>query len=210
MSRKKETQFDLIVLGTGAAGLSTALTASNEGLKVLLLEKTDRFGGTTCRSAGTCWIPGSRYVEEAGITNDLAKAETYLDALVGDKGPKEMWMTYIQTGPRMIDYMERLGIKWIPFPGFVDYYPELEGSGRGYRALEPEPFNGKTLGKIDFSHLRGPLPEFALFGGSLMVRRTEVTKLLHLFDGQDLRERAQAVGTALRLGIAWVWDLLWG
>ena len=210
MSRKKETQFDLIVLGTGAAGLSTALTASNEGLKVLLLEKTDRFGGTTCRSAGTCWIPGSRYVEEAGITNDLAKAETYLDALVGDKGPKEMWMTYIQTGPRMIDYMEKLGIKWIPFPGFVDYYPELEGSGRGYRALEPEPFNGKTLGKIDFSHLRGPLPEFALFGGSLMVRRAEVTKLLHLFDGQDLRERAQAVGTALRLGIAWVWDLLWG
>ncbi len=208
MAHSNETHVDLIVLGTGAAGLSTALTAANEGLEVLLLEKTDRFGGTTCHSAGTCWIPGSRYVEEAGITDDLKRAETYLDALVGDRGPKQMWMTYLETGPKMIDYLERMGIRWIPFPGFVDYYPELEGSGRGYRALEPEPFDGKLLGRRDFSHLRGPVPEFALFGGSLMVRRKEVARLLHLFDGQNLAERAQAVLTALGLGVRWVWDLV--
>ncbi len=198
--------YDLVVLGTGAAGLATALTATNEGLKVLLLEKTELFGGTTCYSAGTCWVPGSRYVSEAGITDDLAKAETYLDALVGDRAPKEMWMAYLTEGPKMIDYLESLGIRWIPFPGFVDYYPELEGSGRGYRALEPEPFEGKKLGRVDFSHLRGPVPEFALFGGQLMVRRKEVAKLLHLFDGQGL-ERTQVATTALPLGLRWVADL---
>lgn len=197
---------DLIVLGTGAAGLSTALTATNEGLKVLLLEKSEYFGGTTCYSAGTCWVPGSKYVAEAGITDDLAKAETYLDALVGDRGPKSMWMAYLRNGPAMIEYMESLGIRWIPFPGFVDYYPELEGSGRGYRALEPEPFEGKRLGREAFSHLRGPVPEFALFGGSLMVRRKEVAKLLHLFDGVGL-ERAQVATTAIPLGARWAWDL---
>ncbi len=198
--------YDLVVLGSGAAGLSTALTATNEGLKVLVLEKSEYFGGTTCYSAGTCWVPGSKYVAEAGITDDLAKAETYLDALVGDRGPKDMWMAYLTNGPKMIDYMESLGIRWIPFPGFVDYYPELEGSGRGYRALEPEPFEGKKLGREAFSHLRGPVPEFALFGGSLMVRRKEVSRLLHLFDGQGL-ERTQVATTALPLGVRWVSDL---
>jgi 3-oxosteroid 1-dehydrogenase len=207
MSEEASTdRYDLIVLGTGAAGLSAALTATNEGLRVLLLEKSEYFGGTTCYSAGTCWVPGSRYVEEAGIRDDLAKAETYLDALVGDRGPKEMWLAYLNNGPKMIDYMEGLGIRWIPFPEFVDYYPELEGSGRGYRALEPEPFEGKLLGRGDFSHLRGPVPEFALFGGSLMVRRKEVSRLLHLFDGRGL-ERGQVVTTALSLGVRWVADL---
>lgn len=105
--------YDLIVLGTGAAGLSTALTATNEGLRVLLLEKSNKFGGTTCHSAGTCWVPGSKYVDQAGIAGDLGKAETYLDNLVGDRGPKEMWMAYLENGPRMIDYMETLGIKWL-------------------------------------------------------------------------------------------------
>lgn len=209
MTYRTKEHYDLIVLGTGAAGLSTALTASNEGLKVLLLEKSDRFGGTTCHSAGTCWIPGSKYVREAGIIEDLTKAETYLETLVHDRGPKQMWLTYLRNGPRMIDYMETMGIKWIPFPGFVDYYPEIAGSGRGYRALEPEPFEGKRLGRVDFSHLRGPLPEFALFGGSLMVRRTEVSKLLHLFDGRGL-ERIQVVTTAFPLGVRWVLDLLRG
>ncbi|QGF22364.1 FAD-dependent oxidoreductase [Raineyella fluvialis] len=204
-----DDHYDLVVLGTGAAGLSASLTAANEGLRVLTLEKSDYYGGTTCYSAGTCWVPGSSYVEAAGLHNDLAKAETYLDALVGERGPKDMWMSYLTNGPTMIDYMETMGVRWIPFPGFVDYYPELEGSGRGYRALEPEPFDGKKLGKLAFSHLRGPVPEFALFGGSLMVRRTEVTKLLHLFDGVGL-QRLQVLTTALRLGIPWFLDLLRG
>ncbi len=206
MTEQWDEDYDLVVLGTGAAGLSTALTATNEGLKVLLLEKGDLFGGTTCYSAGTCWVPGSRYVREAGIADDLAKAETYLDALVADRGPKDMWMAYLTEGPKMIDYFEGLGVRWIPFPAFVDYYPELEGSGRGYRALEPEPFEGKKLGRVDFSHLRGPVPEFALFGGQLMVRRKEVSKLLHLFDGQGL-QRAEVATTAVPLGVRWLADL---
>lgn len=209
MTENWDDHYDLVVLGTGAAGLSAALTAANEGLRVLTLEKSDYYGGSTCYSAGTCWIPGSKYVAAAGIKDDLSKAETYLDHLVDDRGPKDMWMSYLHNGPRMIEYMETMGVRWIPFPGFVDYYPEMAGSGRGYRALEPEPFEGRSLGKEDFSHLRGPVPEFALFGGSLMVRRTEVSKLLHLFDGKGL-QRLQVLTTALPLGIRWVLDLLGG
>ncbi|MGV1008603.1 MAG: FAD-dependent oxidoreductase [Dermatophilaceae bacterium] len=205
MTTVSGAEYDLVVLGTGAAGLSTGLVAANEGLRVLVLEKTDHFGGSTCYSAGTCWIPNSRYVKEAGIVDDDKAAATYLEHLVGDRGPREMWQAYLDAGPKMIDYLETLGITWIPFPGFVDYYPELPGAGHGYRALEPAPFDGKKLGRVDFPHVRGPVPEFALFGGQLMVRRTEVTKLLKILDGAP-RERAGGAGTALPLGVKWVWD----
>ena len=57
----------------------------------------------------------------------LRMISIYLETLVHDRGPKQMWLTYLRNGPRMIDYMETMGIKWIPFPGFVDYYPEKIG-----------------------------------------------------------------------------------
>lgn len=52
---------DLLVLGTGAAGLSATLTAAARGANVLTLEKTEYLGGTTAYSAGTCWIPNNRF-----------------------------------------------------------------------------------------------------------------------------------------------------
>ena len=201
-----DEEVDLVVLGSGAAGLSTGLVAANEGLKVLVLEKTDHFGGSTSYSAGTCWVPNSRYVREAGILDDDKNAAIYLEHLVGDRGPREMWQAYLDAGPKMIDYMESLGIMWIPFPGFVDYYPELPGAGHGYRALEPAPFEGTKLGRVDFPHLRGPVPEFALFSGQLMVRRTEVSKLLNILGGPP-GERVRGAGTALALGVRWAFDL---
>lgn len=197
-----DDEYDLVVLGSGAAGLSTALVAAAEGLSVLVLEKADRFGGTTCYSAGTTWIPDSHHVRDAGITDDKAAAEHYLEALVGDRAPREMWQAYLDNGPAMIEWMERQGIGFIPFPGFVDYYPELPGAGHGYRALEPEPFDGKLLGRRMFAQLRGGVPEFTLFGGQLMVRRTEVSKLLDILDNGS----PAGIVMALRLGVAWVWD----
>lgn len=202
--RRWDDEYDLVILGSGAAGMATALVGANEGLKVLILEKSDHFGGSTCYSAGTTWIPDSKYVREAGIKDDKKNAEIYLENLVGDRGPREMWQAYLDNGPAMIDYMERHGITFIPFPGFVDYYPELPGAGHGYRALEPKPFDGKKLGRRDFPHLRGPVPEFALFGGQLMVRRTEVNDLLAILDHAS----PKGIFTALKLGVAWVWDLV--
>jgi len=197
-----DQEVDLLVLGTGAGGLAAAATASAEGLETLVLEKTEYLGGTTAYSAGTCWIPGHRYQRELGVEDDDERARAYLDALVGDKAPREVREAYLRRGPEMIDYFHALGVRFWHSASVVDYHPEIEGAGIG-RALEPETFDGRKLGSDDFRRVRWPVPEFALFGGTLMVRRAEVNRLLGLFNGS-----LRAAGLALRLGIRWAADRL--
>ncbi|WP_313286325.1 FAD-dependent oxidoreductase [Corynebacterium vitaeruminis] len=206
MTTHWDKEVDLIVLGAGAAGLSAALTAANEGLEVLLLEKSDYIGGTTAYSAGTCWIPGNHFQIEDGITDDREKVERYLDAVVGDKSDKAMRMAYVDNGPRMLKYMEGLGVRFLRSPGVVDYHSEEPETGKTGRALEPEPFDGRKLGQVNFRHVRPPVPEFALMGGTLMLRRPEVNTLLGLFSKKP-KPTATAVGTALKLGLRWAGDI---
>lgn len=195
-------ETDLLVLGTGAAGLSAAVTAAARGLDVLVLEKTEYLGGTTAYSAGTCWVPGHRHQRALGLTDERADASRYLDGVVGGKAPREIREAYLEHGPAMIDWFHDLGVRFWHSATVVDYHPEVDGAGVG-RALEPETFDGRRLGASDFRRIRPPVPEFALFGGTLMVRRAEVNQLLNLF-----RWSPRAAVTALRLGIRWSFDRL--
>ena len=77
---------DLLVLGSGAGGLAAALTASLNGLSVVVLEHQDQIGGTSARSSGTVWIPDNRYMREHGVQGDRERAERYLASLVGERG----------------------------------------------------------------------------------------------------------------------------
>ena len=72
-------EVDALVVGAGAAGMTAALVASLEGLDVLLCEKSDRVGGTTATSAGTIWVPGTRQSREAGFTDNVADARTFIE-----------------------------------------------------------------------------------------------------------------------------------
>ncbi|WP_297587801.1 FAD-dependent oxidoreductase [uncultured Corynebacterium sp.] len=200
---------DLLVLGSGAAGLSAAVTGANEGLDVILAEKTEYIGGTTAYSAGTCWVPNNHFQREDGITDDREKIERYLDTLIGDKTEKEQRMAYVDQGGAMLEYMERIGVRFLRSPDVVDYHSELPETGKTGRALEPEPFDGRKLGKEGFRHIRYPVPEFALFGGTLMLRRPEVATLLKLFS-RELGPTLKAAATALKLGLRWAWDLAAG
>ena len=58
---RDDRHTDLLVLGSGASGMTAALTASVLGLDVMLVEKADVVGGTTARSAGSAWVPNSRH-----------------------------------------------------------------------------------------------------------------------------------------------------
>ncbi|WIX75515.1 FAD-dependent oxidoreductase [Amycolatopsis carbonis] len=193
-------EVDLLVLGSGAAGLSAAVVGAEEGLSVLVLEKTEWLGGTTARSAGTAWIPGHRFQDDPAA--DTAAAATYLDALVGDRAARELRETYLAHGPAAIDHLDRIGVRFRHSRTVVDYHPEIAGSGIG-RALEPHSFDGRRLGKRAFARVRRPIPEFALFRGTLMVRRPEVDQLLGIFDGS-----MRGTALALRLGFRWAADLL--
>jgi 3-oxosteroid 1-dehydrogenase len=197
-----DEQVDLLVLGSGAGGLSAAVTGANEGLSVLVLEKTEFLGGTTAYSAGTTWLPGNRHLRASGVTDDADAARRYLDALVGDRAPRELREAYLERGPEAIDYLERIGVGFWHSATVVDYHPEIPGAGTG-RALEPQTFDGRLLGRENFGRVRRPVPEFALFGGTLMVRRPEVTELLTIYRGS-----VRGMLTALRLGARWAADRL--
>jgi 3-oxosteroid 1-dehydrogenase len=194
-----DDEIDLLVLGTGAGGLAAAVTGADQGLSTLVLEKTEYLGGTTAYSAGTCWIPGNRFLDD---DNDVDEASRYLDALVGDRAPRELRETYLARGGEMVEYLDRIGVGFWHSKTVVDYHPEIPGSARG-RALEPQTFDGRVLGKADFGRVRRPVPEFALFGGTMMVRRAEVNDLLGIYAGS-----VRGVLTALRLGVRWAGDRL--
>ncbi len=208
MPRQKsqwDLEYDVVVLGTGAGGLAASLTAAAHGASVLTLEKTEYLGGTTAYSAGTCWAPNNKFQREQGILDDYEKAVRYLDLVVGDKAPREARLGYLEAAPKMLDELEGLGVRFLHSPAVVDYHSELPEAGKTGRALEPEPFDGRKLSATEFRRVRRPVPEFALMGGTLMLRRPDVATLLKLFNG-TLGERAKAVGLAGKLGLGWARD----
>ncbi len=162
-----DAEYDLIVLGSGASGLTTALVAAAEGARALVLESSAYIGGTTARSSGTVWIPPDGDKEAAA----------YLDALVGDKADRALREAFLAAGPKMIDCLRRhAGFEFRPYPAHPDYRQELPGAAAGRRPLEPPEFDGRLLGE-EFGRVGWPLPELMLFGG-MMLTRGEAARLL--------------------------------
>ncbi len=172
-----ELKTDIVVLGSGVAGLTAALTATIAGLDAIVLEHAPKIGGTSARSSGSVWIPDNHHIRNMGICDDGVRAADYLASLVGNHGRPEMWQAFLQNGPRMlVELEEQAGIGFRPFMSAPDYRQDHPGAASGGRALEPLPFDGRLLDG-DFRRLAGPLPELMLFGG-MMITRAEAARLL--------------------------------
>lgn len=168
--------YDLIVLGAGAAGLAAACTAAIEGRSVALIEHTNRVGGTTAISGGMIWVPANDKMKAAGIDDSLEDAARYLALLVPGAPHDVRMRAYLTNGAETLRYLEaHTALKLQPVRRYPDYYPQLAGSTPGGRVLEPVPFDGRELG-ADFALLRDPLAEFLLFGG-MMISREDIPKL---------------------------------
>ena len=149
-------EADLIVVGSGAAGMACALTASSEGLDVLVVEKTDRFGGTTALSGGVLWIPDNSLMNQAGLADSADQALTYLQHNIGNRVGEAKLAAFVSQARTMLDYLIDRGYLEVEmFDGFPDYRPETPGGVDNGRSVEPRVFPGRTLGGA-LAELREP------------------------------------------------------
>jgi 3-oxosteroid 1-dehydrogenase len=141
---------DLVVVGSGGGGFVAALAADHGGSEVLLLEKRAVVGGSTAMSGGIAWIPNNRWMAAAGVPDSYDDAWAYFDAVVGDEGPwssNERRRAFLTAGPRMLEFLDELGVRFLYCDGYSDYYTEFTGGRARGRAVEPVPFDARRLGE---------------------------------------------------------------
>ena len=148
MAQFDET-FDWVVVGSGAGSMSSALLMKQAGKSVVILEKAEWVGGTTCKSGGVMWIPNNRFMDPGEDSHE--KAVQYLNAVVPD-GPDspgtspERRMAYAVEGPKMVDFVVEQGVALERGSHFwPDYYDELPGGCKTSRTVTAVPFNKKEL-----------------------------------------------------------------
>ncbi|MCV7009451.1 FAD-dependent oxidoreductase [Mycobacterium gordonae] len=139
-------EYDVVVLGSGGAGLTAALTAAIAGATVGVFEKSDTVGGTTAVSGGIAWIPAHNRSSAGELTTD--DALRYLRAQSFDSMDDTLVDTFVRTGPSMLDFVEKYsGLRFEIAEGFPDYQPELPGGQpSGGRSLSAAPFDLNQIG----------------------------------------------------------------
>jgi succinate dehydrogenase/fumarate reductase flavoprotein subunit len=155
---------DLLVIGSGAGGLATAVTAAFLGLDVVVAEKDRQFGGTSAWSGGWMWIPRNPLALEAGIDEDPGAAGTYLRHVLGPHYDAALVERFLAEGPRMVEFFRsHTALQFVDGNAIPDFYAEAPGGTEGGRAVCAAPFDGRELGPR-IRDLRPPLQEIAPWG----------------------------------------------
>ena len=154
---------DVIVLGTGAAGLTAAITAYDAGARVSVFEKATTVGGTSAWSGGQIWIPNNPHQRALGHPDSREEALTYIMALSHGMIDPQMAAAYVDTGPQMVTWLEaNTPVKFKSVPDFPDYHPETPGGKvSGGRTLECPTFPYGELG--DWAERVGTSPYYPDF-----------------------------------------------
>lgn len=187
---------DVLVIGSGAAGFATAITARKAGLDVLVVEKASVFGGTTATSGGYVWIPGNSLAAKAGIEDDPGASRRYLREELGNDYDEAKIETYLANGPKMIDFfVDEIGIPFIT-TAMPDYHPDRPGALPNGRSLQVKPVGAAILGN-ELRRLR-PLPrELSLFGMGI----SSGSDLSHFYKfGRSVPSTLRVAGLLLKYG----------
>lgn len=140
---------DVVIIGSGAGGLTAALRANHWGLEPLVLEKTSKIGGSSAYSGGALWVPNNHVSEAAGQKDSAEEALTYLEAIVPPNtksSTKERKLAYIDESPKMVRFLDDLGFRWHASVGYPDYHCLAPGSKKLGRVIEGRVFDLKKLG----------------------------------------------------------------
>lgn len=176
---------DVVVVGSGAIGLTAALAAADGGARVAVLEKAPYLGGTAAVSGGMLWVPLNRRMAELGIEDDRDAALRYLAAVTAGRTAPDVLAALVDRGPEMLEFLERrTGLRMVPMAAFPDYHPEWDGAHPGGRSLDPELYDATQLGGLAAS-LR---PDARL---PFTMREYEEWRIFTRFPEEELRARAE-------------------
>jgi succinate dehydrogenase/fumarate reductase flavoprotein subunit len=156
--KKAQLETDVLVIGTGGAGLAAALTAHHGGARVLIVDKANRVGGTTAVSGGVLWVPNNHHMKEVGIPDSRTEALGYVARLSDGRSDPTLIETYLEQAPNMLKFIEECTpIKFKALPKYPDYHPEFDGGKPGGRSLDPGLFDTNQLGPWKDKLRRSPV-----------------------------------------------------
>ncbi len=165
-STSDTTEYDVIVVGSGAGAMLTAARAHDLGMSVLVVEKSDKCGGTSAISGGAIWIPNNSQMR---IKDSYDDALTYIKAAVRGLVSEDRLHAYLESAPKMVEYInDKMTLKYTACHRYPDYYQHLPGSKPGGRTMEPKLFDASLLGD-EFANLREPIE------GTLLMHKVSMT-----------------------------------
>ncbi len=146
MSKSTEFDTDILIVGSGAGALAAAVTAAHGGASVLVVEKSDVYGGTSAMSGGGIWIPNSLNAKKLGKEDSAEDAVLYMKTVIGDQVAESRIRSFVDAAPKMLQFLqENSHLRYEAYP-YPDYYPEQPGAKRGFRTQAPMVFKGAKLG----------------------------------------------------------------
>lgn len=170
-------ECDVVVVGSGAAGLAAAITARKRGLDVVVLEKEPVFGGTTALSGGVLWIPLSGHGRRQNAADTVETVRQYMVNETGAYYDEAAVGAFIEQGPKMVEFFEReTAMQFIPTL-YPDYHPQVAGGAEIGRSILAKPYDIRGLGK-DMRRLKPPLRTITFIG---MMFNSSNADLKHFF-----------------------------
>ena len=172
-----KTEHDLIVVGSGAAGLSCAITAKKRGLDVVVIEKEPVFGGTTALSGGVLWIPLGPHGRQQNPADTREAVRRYMREETGAFYDEAAVDAFIENGPKMVEFFERETAMQFVSTLYPDYHPDVPGGVDIGRSILAKPFDIRELG-ADMARLKPPLKTITFIG---MMFNSSNADLKHFF-----------------------------
>lgn len=161
---------DLLVVGSGAAGMAAAISARHHGLNPVIIEKSEYFGGSTAVSGGAIWVPGNPIAAAAGMTDSREAARRYIQGEAGNLFNPELVDAFLDKGPEAIGFFhEKTALKMTHRVFSPDYHSDAEGAAEGGRSVDALDYDGKKLGK-NLYRMRPPYADFTILGGMPLGR----------------------------------------
>ncbi|WP_075722453.1 FAD-dependent oxidoreductase [Corynebacterium stationis] len=172
--------FDVVIVGSGAGGLSAAVTAAYHGLSVCVVEKSEVLGGATSWSGGWAWTPGTHFAKQDGVVESKEEFQTYLHSVLGERYDIEAKNidAFLEAAPHMVEFFaKKTSLDFTPGAKIRDIYGQLPSAGTGHRSVGPKPFDLKEVKPSLRKKLRHQLYETSFFGMGIMAGE-DLTKFL--------------------------------